>query len=102
MDTKIFLLMVCAVVFLLCLPLVLKLVPPNRFYGFRTRRTISTPDIWYRANIFSGYALMIAVAVTALIVSCVPDFSAETSAAIFVALVLAAAAASYGYAKRIT
>ena len=101
MDAQIFLLMACAVVFVLCIPLVLRLVPPNRLYGFRTRKTLSSPEIWYRANVFSGYALMIAVAVTALIISCVPQVSAEMCAAIFVALVLAATAASFAYVKRI-
>ena len=101
MDTQIFLLMVCAVIFVLCIPLVLKLVPPNWLYGFRTRKTLSSPDIWYPANVFAGYALMVATAVTALIISCGPQLSPGMTAAVFVVLVLCATAASFAYLKRI-
>jgi uncharacterized membrane protein len=101
MDTQIFLLMVCAVIFVLCIPLVLKLVPPNRLYGFRTRKTLSSPEIWYPANVFAGYALMLAAAVTALIISCVPRVSELRAAAILVVLLFCATAASFAYLMRI-
>jgi len=42
------------------IPMALRLVPPNRFYGYRTRKTLSSVDIWYRANRFSGWTLTIA------------------------------------------
>jgi SdpI/YhfL family protein len=42
------------------IPMGMGLIPPNRFYGFRTRKTLSSVDIWYRANRFSGWALAIA------------------------------------------
>jgi uncharacterized membrane protein len=101
MDAQVFLLMVSAVVFVLCIPLVLKLVPPNRLYGFRNRKTLSRPDIWYPANGFAGYALMLAAAVTALIISCVPQVSELRAAAILVVLLICATAASFAYVKRI-
>jgi len=100
-ETQIFLLMVCAVIFVLCLPLVFKLVPPNRIYGFRTPKTLSSPDIWYRANVFAGYALMLAAVVTALIISCVPQVSELSVAVVLVVLVLCATVASFAYVKRI-
>ena len=100
MDTQVFLLMVCVVVFVLCLPLVFKLVPPNRLYGFRTSVTLSRPEIWYPANAFSGLALMAAMVITATTILFVP-LSPGMSAAVFVALVLTATAASFGYLKRI-
>jgi len=28
------------------IPLILKIVPPNRFYGFRTARTLSNRELW--------------------------------------------------------
>jgi len=102
METPTTLLAVCALLFLLSFPLVLRLVPPNRFYGFRTRKTLSRPDIWYRANVFAGYALMIAAAVTALIISCGPLFSEEAYAVILVVLILCATAASFVSLKRIS
>jgi hypothetical protein len=30
-------------------------VPPNRLAGFRTRKTLQDPDIWYAANRVAGY-----------------------------------------------
>ena len=42
------------------IPMALRLVPPNRFYGYRTRKTLSSADIWYRANRVSGWSLAIA------------------------------------------
>jgi uncharacterized membrane protein len=42
------------------LPLVLGMVPPNRLYGFRTRKTLSDDGVWYRVNRFAGWAAMLA------------------------------------------
>jgi uncharacterized membrane protein len=101
MPTQIDLLAACALIFLLGIPLVFKLVPPNRIYGFRTRTALSQPDLWYRANGFAGYALMLAAAVTALIISCVPQVSELQATAILVVLLICATAASFAYLKRI-
>jgi uncharacterized membrane protein len=101
MPTQNDLLAACALIFLLGIPLVFKLVPPNRIYGFRTRTTLSQPDLWYRVNVFTGYALMLAAAVTALIISCVPQVSELQAAAILVVLLICATAASFAYLKRI-
>ena len=35
-------------------PLIMGKVPPNWFYGFRTRKTLSDSKIWYEANRLSG------------------------------------------------
>jgi uncharacterized membrane protein len=101
MDTQIFFLEISVVVFVLCLPLVFKLVPPNRIYGFRTSVTLSRPEIWYRANVFSGAAMMAAMVVAAVTFLLIPQLSAATAAVVFVSLVLAATAASFAYLKRI-
>ena len=42
------------------IPLALGLIPPNRFYGYRTRKTFSSAEVWYRANRFSGWCMVIA------------------------------------------
>jgi uncharacterized membrane protein len=44
----------------LSIPMVLGKIPPNRFYGFRTRKTLSNLDVWYRANRLAGINLIIA------------------------------------------
>ena len=42
------------------IPMALALIPPNRFYGYRTRKTLSSADVWYRANRVCGWSLVIA------------------------------------------
>jgi uncharacterized membrane protein len=44
----------------LSVPLIQKRVPPNRFYGFRTPKTLSDPKIWYEVNHISGIDLLLA------------------------------------------
>jgi uncharacterized membrane protein len=41
-------------------PLVLRKVPPNVWYGFRTRKTLSDTNLWYEANYRGGVNLIIA------------------------------------------
>ena len=45
------------------IPLVQERVPPNGTYGFRTRKTLSDPKIWYAANRASGQDLFVTGAV---------------------------------------
>ena len=52
------------------LPMMYDKIPPNRFYGFRTPRTLSDPNVWYPANRVAGRNLALAgvvVATTALV-----------------------------------
>jgi hypothetical protein len=41
----------------LTIPLVLGIMPPNRWYGIRTKKTLSDRRIWQRANMFGGGCL---------------------------------------------
>jgi hypothetical protein len=41
----------------LCIPLILQKIPRNRLYGFRTCYTLSSDEVWYRANKICGVAL---------------------------------------------
>lgn len=43
---------------LLSLPMIFRRVPPNPLYGFRTRATLSDPDLWYAANAYAGKWLL--------------------------------------------
>ena len=54
------------IIFILCLvasgvfvamgiPCSMGLVPPNRLYGFRTRKTLQDPDVWYPTNRVAGF-----------------------------------------------
>lgn len=40
-------------------PMALGLVPPNRLYGYRTRKTLSSEAVWYRANRAAGWSLVL-------------------------------------------
>jgi uncharacterized membrane protein len=64
--------------FVLSIPLALGLIPRNRLYGFRTRRTLADEAAWYRVNRFAGFAIMIASAIYLLVATGHPydrDFS---------------------------
>jgi uncharacterized membrane protein len=45
---------------LFAIPLWLRRVPPNRFYGVRTRATLSDEARWYEVNARSGLDLLVA------------------------------------------
>lgn len=42
------------------IPLIHKAIGPNWFHGFRTRKTLSNPEIWYKANKYMGKELVAA------------------------------------------
>jgi len=44
----------------LSIPLIRQRVPPNPYYGFRTRKTLSDPKIWYEVNRIQGNDLFVA------------------------------------------
>ena len=46
-----------ALIAIVAIPLILRQVPPNGLYGFRTPKTLSSPEIWYEANRMSGIYL---------------------------------------------
>jgi uncharacterized membrane protein len=48
---------------ILAIPLALGLVPPNRIYGYRTAKTLSNRELWFRINRVAGMALVAACAV---------------------------------------
>jgi uncharacterized membrane protein len=57
----------CALIAVVAVPLLLKLVPPNPIYGVRTEKTLDSSEIWYKVNIYGGKALLIAAGVAALL-----------------------------------
>ena len=63
MTSRVSLSITCLVLAVVSLPMILGKVPPNSTYGFRTRLTLSSPDIWYAANAFSGWSMLIAAAI---------------------------------------
>src|SRR6185436_9334782 len=73
MTARLSLSIACAVLAVVSVPMILGKVPPNPLYGFRTRLTLSNPDIWYPANAFSGRALLVAAAVSLALLWLLPD-----------------------------
>jgi uncharacterized membrane protein len=55
----------CVLLVIVSVPLILRLVPPNGMYGFRTRATQSSAAIWYPANAFMGWAVAVAAVISA-------------------------------------
>jgi uncharacterized membrane protein len=79
---------------ILGIPMMLGKVRPNRIYGFRTRRTLSDPDIWYPANRAAGLAMVVtglamAIATTGLMLLW-KDISLDSLARVSLALWIAA------------
>ena len=51
----------CALLFvILAIPLMLRKVPRNVLYGYRTRKTLTDDAIWYDANAHFGRGLFVA------------------------------------------
>jgi uncharacterized membrane protein len=67
-HAQIILLAVCGIIATLAVPLILRRVPPNRVYGFRTRRTLADPALWYRVNRFAGWTELIASALSVVLI----------------------------------
>ena len=60
-----FLSAIIAIIFIIIsIPLILEKIQPNNYYGFRTKKTFQSEEIWYKANKFSGIALFISSLVT--------------------------------------
>jgi uncharacterized membrane protein len=53
---------------LIFLPMALGWIGPNPVYGYRTARSLSSPELWYPANRIAG-ALGLAFALGALIIN---------------------------------
>jgi hypothetical protein len=42
----------------LAVPRILGKIPPNGWYGFRVKKTMENPEIWYPVNVYSGKWLL--------------------------------------------
>lgn len=58
--------------FLAAVPLILGLIPRNRFYGVRTVKTLSDDEVWYPVNRFAAAALMMGSGVYGMVAVLVP------------------------------
>ena len=97
MSAQIPLLLACAVTALVSIPLILRRVPPNSLYGFRTPRTLADRNLWFRVNHFAGWALLIASMGSAALILLLPP---PPTALLFVVPLGLALAASLVYLRR--
>jgi uncharacterized membrane protein len=98
------LLVPCVIIAIASVPLALEVVPPNPFYGFRTRKTLADRELWFRANRFAGFALFIAAATSAIIFLAEPEYGSGRSIvglAVFLAPLVIALGASFAYLRRL-
>ena len=87
---------------LMALPLIFKWVPPNQIYGFRTARTLADTGLWYRANHFCGWAILMSTVVSFVSLVAFPMASDMLLLLVeFAAPILVAAATSYFYLGRV-
>ena len=60
--------LICDIVFaVIAVPLILRKVPRNKIYGFRTPATLRDDRVWYEANACFGKAFLCSSAVSALL-----------------------------------
>lgn len=58
--------------FIVSVPLVLGLIPRNRFYGVRTIKTMSSDRVWYAVNRLVAVALMVGSGIYGLVAVLLP------------------------------
>ena len=79
MNDPISFLIPLAIVAVAAIPLILQVVPPNRLYGVRTRRTLANREVWFRVNRFAGWAMLVATAVSTCVFIAFPDLASGGS-----------------------
>ena len=78
------LLFVCSGLLLtvLSIPLIMGKIGPNPWYGFRVRRTLSDPVVWYAVNAYSAKRLL-AVGIVNIVSAVVLYFAPEIDVAVY-------------------
>ncbi|MHB8744735.1 MAG: SdpI family protein [Sulfuricaulis sp.] len=92
------LLMASGVMAVVALPLILQWVPPNGLCGFRTPRTLADRDLWYRANTFCGWAILLAAFASIILLVILP--SSQLAVLEFASPLIVAIVASLLYVRR--
>ena len=66
---------------ILAIPMIMGLIGPNPFYGFRTRKSMSNREVWYEINAYSGWWLLadglIVALVAAVVYAAFPGFDKD-------------------------
>ena len=72
------------------IPLIKRKVPPNGWYGFRVRRTLDDPNVWYPVNAYAAWRLLW-VGVATMIVAITAFFLPNLELAVYTSIVAVAA-----------
>jgi SdpI/YhfL family protein len=93
----------CVLFAIISIPLILRVVPPNGSYGFRTHATQSSQAVWYAANAFMGWSILTASGFCATLLFTLPaGVSRWVLWATFLLSMFAALAASSAYVARLS
>jgi uncharacterized membrane protein len=84
----------------LAVPLMLRRVPPNLIYGYRTRATLSDTTVWYEANAHFGRGMFAASLLSAVITLAFPRLAPPLLAAIAAVTTLIAALITARFIRR--
>lgn len=67
-DKGLIVILGCSLLFsLMSIPLILRKIPPNPVYGYRSRTTLGDERIWYEANAYFGVRFLIANVLSAFL-----------------------------------
>ena len=75
----------------LAIPMILRRIKPNVWYGFRTRKTLSNEKIWYDVNAHAGKRLLVAgvlITLAAIVCAFIPGISTDTYAWLVLAVTI--------------
>ena len=80
----------CALVLaMIAIPLILRKIPRNGTYGFRTAKTLSSDEIWYDVNAYFGRAFLIANVTTVVLMILLYQFQQDLPLDYFMKLSIA-------------
>ena len=101
MNANIPVLVACGIIALASIPLIAGVVPPNPWYGVRTKQTLSNPKLWFRVNYFAGWAFLVASAISAAILIWRPGIELVYKPLVLVGAVVVSLAISLAYTRSI-
>ena len=80
-----------ALLMVIAIPLMLRRIPPNALYGFRTPQTLRNPELWYEINAYAGRRLLVAGGVgvvAAIALYGWPGWTVDAYALVYMAVVV--------------
>ena len=102
MLINIALLVGCVVLAIVGIPLLLKIIPPNPIYGFNTRRTRESDNLWFEVNRFAGGALVAAGGLGAIILMTMSSRPWWAQMLVFIVLAGGAVGATFWFEQKLS